>query len=120
MEWLVPPNYLQQGYVNDQYRFAMPQDPSDVRDFQASARRFIPLTQEIAQLLNAIGNNANFARQLKRAAAGGQNTRVNQLIRSAGVRTPFRAQINPDRIAIIFFPPTGTKACFGITVSLCW
>ncbi|MBM7691051.1 hypothetical protein JOC77_000456 [Peribacillus deserti] len=125
MYWYHNQNQNHQGNVSmpisDYYYIRQPasQDPSDVKALQASAASFIPLTKEIHQLLTAIAYKPQFARQLKEAGAQGNVTRVQNLIRSIPVGTPFRVHINPDGISVIFLSPTG-KTCFGINVSLCW
>ncbi|PLS15405.1 hypothetical protein CVD28_24085 [Bacillus sp. M6-12] len=105
------------GYYN-YHGYRQTQEPSDIQVMKYSAAQLLPVTQEIQQLLRAVAYTPGFAEQLKAAGARGNETRVRQLIREAGVTTPFRVQINPDRIAVIFFAPQ--QACFGITLSLCW
>src|ERR1700730_9616672 len=98
MYWTYPDNYYYQGYPgyegyydHNQWR-GTAADPSDIQALKQSAAPFLPLTQEINRLLTTIAHSTGFARQLKEAAAAGQNEKVRQLIRSVGVNTPFKVR----------------------------
>lgn len=94
-------------------------DPNDIKRMMFSAKNFINPSKEVQTLLQEIATNATFARKLKKAAELNQNEKVNELIRSAGVNTHFETKITPDGIRVEL-QPESTKACFDLTLALCW
>jgi hypothetical protein len=108
------------GYSNAHYyrSFVRPELPS-VQKFKQSAQSFIVPSKELQALLDKIAHDAAFASQLMDAAKVSQQEKVNSLIKSAGIYTPFQVNFNPDGIKVIF-TPQDASACFAIILSLCW
>ncbi|RKN66031.1 hypothetical protein D7M11_31650 [Paenibacillus ginsengarvi] len=94
-------------------------DPSDVSQFQQSAKQSLTATSELVHLLNVISSNASFSLHLKKAASESNKPAVERLIQSLGIHTPFLVNVTPDGISIEFRSP-GADICFKIRVALCW
>ncbi|CAG7600455.1 hypothetical protein PAESOLCIP111_00398 [Paenibacillus solanacearum] len=94
-------------------------DPSDVSQFQYSAKQGMMPAADMSKLLHTISTQSSFALRLKKAAAESNKPAVKHLIQSLGIQTPFEVTVTPDGMAIDFKSST-SHICYELHAALCW
>lgn len=112
-------NYYQQQQY-DPYREQGYFPPVDTAGFSKSAHQFQALMQQASLLINAIVNSKDFANQLMSAAQSSNQKKVEQLIKSTGIKIKIQVKFTPTAIQIYLDNSTEEIACCSMLVGLRW
>jgi len=105
--------------ITSKERPAPSTDPSDVSEFQYSARQGMIPAADLSKLLHTISTQSGFALHLKKAASESNKPAVKHLIQSLGIQTPFEVTVTPDGMAI-GFKASASNICNELHAVLCW
>ncbi|REE70523.1 hypothetical protein A8990_1298 [Paenibacillus taihuensis] len=101
------------------YQMFRAPDPSDVTQFKHSADQFMAPTLEMYHLLTQLSHSNDLALKIKEAASKSEHQKVEDYIKSAGVKSSFTLTYSPEGL-ILMLKPQDPGACFGIRLSICW
>ncbi|MGR9050195.1 hypothetical protein ACQ4XT_16325 [Halobacillus faecis] len=88
--------------------------------FVQSASEMEKLMEDASKVVEKISNSHDFANDMMGAAQESDQSKVNTLIRSSGVESPFQAEYNPDRMKIHLSASNQQVECCQLTIVLRW
>ncbi|MEC3886125.1 hypothetical protein VKA52_20565 [Halobacillus sp. HZG1] len=116
----VPVVYPNVFHHYPQRRFVRLYPEVDEDMFVQSASEMEKLMADARKVVGKISNSHDFANDVMGAAQESDQSKVNTLIRSAGVESPFQADYNPDRMKIHLTARNQQVECCQLTIVLRW
>ncbi|MBX0356487.1 hypothetical protein [Halobacillus sp. Nhm2S1] len=109
------------AYYHDHQRRSIRLYPEvDEEMFVQSASEMEKLMDDARKVVGRISNSHDFANDIMGAAQESDQSRVNKLIRSTGVDSPFQAEYNPDQMKIHLSASNQQVECCQLTIVLRW